>query len=296
MPFQFKRKESVAKAVRRLCCGRIDTALECLKRGDHLEGVHAVRKEVKKIRAVLRLVREEIGKKTHRKNRDALRELAGRLSAMRDSHVRLNAFKGLVAHFKDRLPAKPFSEIKRALREQCRAEEEKFLHGNSLKAVEHDLRQLKRCFNGLKLESSGWDAIGPGLGRSYRRGLEMYATASRNPTSHNLHEWRKKVKDLLYQMQLLCPVSPKKLKPVMDRLETLGDLLGDDHDLVMLMEFVRRDVALRAQVRAFYELIRMRQEELQANALKWGGQFYSGSAEQFCGRLQGYWKEWRGGK
>ena len=53
LPFHFKQKETVAEAVRRLCCRRIDEALEALKASDPLNSVHKVRKEIKNLRAVL---------------------------------------------------------------------------------------------------------------------------------------------------------------------------------------------------------------------------------------------------
>jgi hypothetical protein len=57
MPFRFKKRESVAKAVRRLCCERLDDALETLEKGAKFEAVHGVRKEIKKLRAVLNIRR-----------------------------------------------------------------------------------------------------------------------------------------------------------------------------------------------------------------------------------------------
>ena len=57
MPFRFKRKESVTKAVRRLCCERIDDVMGMLDKGEHFDAVHDVRKEIKKLRAILRLAR-----------------------------------------------------------------------------------------------------------------------------------------------------------------------------------------------------------------------------------------------
>ena len=49
------RRESVSKAVRRLGRGRIRDALECLKDCDRAEAIHCSRKDIKKVRAVLRM-------------------------------------------------------------------------------------------------------------------------------------------------------------------------------------------------------------------------------------------------
>src|SRR6201997_2547539 len=122
MPFCFKRKESVAKAVWRLCCERADEALNCLHCENHLDGVHNVRREIKKLRAILRLLRSGIQKRNRQKIANELRDVASHLATMRDAHVMLNAFDELTKHFNCQLSARPFHEIKKVLGENCRAE------------------------------------------------------------------------------------------------------------------------------------------------------------------------------
>ena len=78
MAFHFKKRESPTKAVRRLGRERIGKALDHLRKCDRLEAIHNVRKEVKKVRAVLGLVREATGGDTARKSVKNLRA-AGRL-------------------------------------------------------------------------------------------------------------------------------------------------------------------------------------------------------------------------
>ena len=51
MPFRFKKSESPAKAVRRVCRERIGAALGGLRKGGRPAAVHGVRKEIKKLRA-----------------------------------------------------------------------------------------------------------------------------------------------------------------------------------------------------------------------------------------------------
>jgi CHAD domain-containing protein len=236
MPFQFKRREPVAKAVRRMCSERIEDALETLKDSDHPGAVHSVRKEIKKLRAIFRLMRGEIGKNVYRRNNQALRAAAGHLTAIRDAHVKLDAFEGLVNHFRRKLPARPFPEIKKALQENCREQERKFLKSHSKLSVGNILRELKASASGLKTDSQGWAAIKPGLKKSYCRGQEAFAAAKKDGSPEHLHEWRKRVKDIWFHLRLLGRTWPKELNAATDDLERLGELLGDDHDLVMLAE------------------------------------------------------------
>lgn len=162
MPFHFKKREPVAKAMRRMCCEGLDDALETLEHGDRGEAVHNVRKEIKKLRAIFRLMRGEIGHKIYRRNNQALRAAAGGLTAMRDAQVILNAFKELTKHFRRRLPKRPFPEIEEALRENRHGEEKKFLKGRSASSVRKILRELKSAAGDLQTDSKGWKAIRPG--------------------------------------------------------------------------------------------------------------------------------------
>jgi len=296
MPFHFRKREPVAKAMRRMCRERVDDALKTLKRGDHLKVVHNVRKEIKKLRAIFRLMRGEIGNKIYRRSNKALRAAAGGLTAMRDAQVKLIAFENLAKHFRHRLSARPFPKIKAALQKNCRDEERKFLEGRSVASVGKILRALKKNAVGLKTGSKGWKAIRPGLTRSYRRGQEALRTVHEDVSPENLHEWRKRVKDLGYHLRLLCRVWPKELQATTDELETLGELLGDDQDLVMLAEFAREKFQGTGDADVLGRLIGLRQMELRAEALKIGERFYAEEPAYFCRRIGDYWKIWRGKK
>lgn len=294
MPFHFKKSEPVGKAVRRMCRERLNDALKTLKHSDRLKGVHDVRKDIKKLRAIFRLMRGEIGNKIYRRNNRALRAAAAGLTAMRDAQVKLNAFEDLTRHFRHHLSAKPFPKIKKALRKNCRDKERKFLKGRSATSVGKILRALKEDARDLKTDSKGWGAIKHGLTRSYRRGQEALQTARKDASPENLHEWRKRVKDLGYHLRLLCGVWPKELQATTDELESMGELLGDDHDLVLLAEFAEIKCKRAVDVDSLGKLICRRQKELRSEALKIGERFYAEEPALFCGRIGKYWKIWRG--
>lgn len=295
MPFHFKRKESVAKAMRRLCRERIETALGSLRK-DHLNATHDVRKEIKKLRSILRLVREEIAGRDYRKFTKALRQVANCLSAPRDAQVTLNAFENLTRHFSHKLPSRPFPKIKRSLQKNFREEEKKFLKDDSIVAVDRILHGLKRHAGDLKIESDGWAAIGPGLKASYNRGQEALAAVWAESTAENFHEWRKRVKDLWHHLRMLGPVWPKELRRATDELETLGEFLGDDHDLAMLKEFLADARGKTEGAKLLNELVESYQEKLRSMALKCGAKLFAGKPVTFCRRFESYWKAWRGEK
>src|SRR6185369_16459441 len=103
MSFEFKKKKSVRKAVRRLAQKQICKALQHLEHCEKLEAVHEVRKDTKQLRALLRLVRTAMRCSVYRRSSRLLRKAAAQLALARDSHVKVNALTGLVSHFKHEL-------------------------------------------------------------------------------------------------------------------------------------------------------------------------------------------------
>ncbi|HEX3624595.1 MAG TPA: CHAD domain-containing protein [Verrucomicrobiae bacterium] len=282
----------MTKAVRRLCCERLDDALELLDKGDHFDAVHDVRKEIKKLRAILRLVRSGIGDTAYNEATDALRAAAGRLNAMRDAQVRLVALENLTKRSNGQISRRSLPKIQNALRENCRAEERKLAeHLDSTKQFLLGARVQLGC---LKVRPNSWKAIGPGLKKIYSRGRKALDLARRRPSPEHFHEWRKCVKDLSSQLRLVCPARPGKLGLRMNTLKHLGDLLGDDHDLFLLGQFLDKQLKQPAEKKPVEQVIAARQKELRSEALELGASFYTKKPGQFCRQVGKGWKNWRG--
>ena len=150
----------------------------------------------------------------------------------------------------------------------------------------------------MKVKAEGWTALGSGLEESYRRGQKSLATARKETSSENLHRWRKQVQDLWHQLRLLGPIQPESLRASASEMKKLSRHLGDDHDLVMLRQFVVRRCARECagEVKLLKELIRLRQTELRTAALALGARCYAEKPSRFCARLENYWRIWRAGK
>src|SRR5262249_37000089 len=86
--------------------------------------------------------------------------------------------------------------------------------------------------------AGGWSVVGPGLERAYERAAETFAVAVAEPTAEKLHECRKRVKDLRYHLGLLRPARPRPLGRLADLAHRLTDALGEDHDLLVLEQFL----------------------------------------------------------
>jgi CHAD domain-containing protein len=275
MPFRFKKTESPGKAVRRVVRERIGAARDRLRHSNRPAAVHGVRKEIKKLRAVFRLVRDEIGNGIYRKGAKALREAAKRLAPPRDARVRLKAFEELTGR-----AAGKYSTIHAALKKHAHREARRFQKKNSVARAERLLRKTDRRVDDLKIKSAGWAAMQIGLAESYRRGRAAWELAVRKQLPENFHEWRKHVKDLWYYSCLLQPVRSTSSHAMTDNLELLGEQLGEDHDLFLLQQFLAEQPAeASAEVAELGRLITARQKKLRAAALKLGSRLYADQPE-----------------
>jgi CHAD domain-containing protein len=141
----------------------------------------------------------------------------------------------------------------------------------------------------------GWKVIGPGLKAAYFRGKRAYQVAREDSAPENFHEWRKRAKDLWCHVLLLNRVWPEQMDAIAKELETLGENLGDHHDLVMLRQAVQElcdGEEPAREMETLCGLIEQRQRELQTAALAIGARFYAERPYEFCRRLAGYWKIW----
>ena len=298
MAFHFKKKESVARASRRLGRGRIEHALECLKEGNQAEAVHCARKEIKKARAVVRLVRASLKKPSYRRIIGLLREAAQELAGPRDAYVRLGTLEKLREHFKGQLGPAALRQIHTELRQASEKAMKRFIKKKAKRSAARTLRRVEKNFC-LKICGKGWKVLGRGVKRAYGTGQRAYRDVLQNPAPETFHCWRKRVKDLWYHVSLLEQTWPEQMEALAKELKTLSDHLGDDHDLVILSQHIREEGYEQGRPReqeTLRALIGERQRELRAAALDIGPRLYAEKPAVFCDRLASYWRMWRGAK
>jgi CHAD domain-containing protein len=121
----------------------------------------------------------------------------------------------------------------------------------------------------------------------------MSATAA-EPSTENLHEWRKRVKDFWHACQIVRPAAPKKLKKLGKQAHYLSDLLGDDHDLAVLRDYVEehpQDFPDQETSGALQALIDRRRQVLQREALEVGARVFKQPSKGFARSLERGWQK-----
>jgi CHAD domain-containing protein len=298
MPYAFKRKESVSESIGRVGSEAVQKVLKSCDE-EELEAIHSARKQIKRIRALLRLVRCEVRKKALDQALDVLREAAGYLAPPRDAHVRLESFQDLVKRADNETVAARFPNFGALLKMECQQERDRFRKARHAKKVKRLIGKQPKLLEKVKLKAEGWAALAPGVRRSYRAARNCWQTAVRNPTPENLHEWRKRVKDLWYIFELLEPIWPEQMAAAASDFETLGELLGDEHDLHILHQVAARNsvhIDLEAEANELIRLIEPRRIELREAAFKLGKRLFAEKPSTVCERLETYWKRWKAKK
>lgn len=295
MAFALKRKETLPESLSRISRACVARALKrCDQRTP--EAIHAARKEIKKLRALLRFVRKEIGESEFDRANSVLREAAGHLAGPRDAYVRVRALDLLARPRKKGGSEPAWVALRASLEDDFQQELILFLRGGARKAVKRLLRGEAARFKTWEVRENAWRVAGPSLKRAYRAGRGALDKVRRDPAPERFHEWRKQVKDLWHLLQLLQPAWPEQLGALSAEFGKLGDLLGSDHDLHLLRQAaVKKSVegGLEPEAQRLVALIDARQKSLRAESFKLGGRLFEEKPKDFCGRIHQFWKAWK---
>lgn len=255
---------------------------------DPVEAVHDARKDLKKARSLLRLARPGLPKEAYRAENDAMRDVARRLSDVRDADVMVETADALAKRFAGALPKRALPIVRRrfvlaARRSRAAADEaisEDLL--GELAAIEARAAEwpLEDCDRGV---------LRAGATVAYARGRDRLAIAEADPSVFNLHEWRKRVKDLWYHARLLEGAFPALLEAYGEAAHALSDLLGDDHDLAVLVDRIAEGTwPPSVDGPALIGLAHQRRAELQTEAFALGHKIYAERPKAFSRRLGAY--------
>jgi CHAD domain-containing protein len=253
---------------------------------EELEGskpnIHGARKQLKRARATLRLLRPAIGDELYRRENVAARDAARPLSRARDEEVMNEALDGLLERFRAAASDLQVAPLRQSLHKGHRQSDHE-LPAKQLNEIKAALKLSMTRSRAWQLGADGWDCLEPALRATYRRGRRALREARTERATDPLHEWRKQTKYLWHQLQILTPLAPGPVGELADEFHHLADYLGDEHDLAVLRGRLSGPVT---------ELIERRREELQDKALALGERLYADKSKTFVHGLERHWTEW----
>jgi CHAD domain-containing protein len=294
--YRLKGEEGAAEGIRRIALGRAGKAIEELDvesgAEDLADSIHAARKDLKKLRAVVRLVRSELGDDLYRAENGRYRDAGRRLGRSRDAEVKVETLNSLRERYgQDLLLATWLIALEGERDEvagQVSGEQRKSALGEARTAVAGGVEEIPRW----PLDDDSWQLVETGLLSSYRRGRRAMKSVCVEPTGENVHEWRKRAKDLWYQLRILRDAWRPVLAGTADQAHQLAELLGEHHDLAVLAEDLSgRELA--GDREAVTDAIERRQEELIEEAVDVGTRLFAEKPKAFGRRLESYWLAWR---
>jgi CHAD domain-containing protein len=298
MAYRLDPRESLPRGIRRIYAEQLEGAVGGLRgaEGDERDAaVHDARKRIKKSRAVLRLVRDEVGKKTYKQENRALRDVGRKLSDARDAAVLVETVERLGEHVPlARRSLGPLHQVLEARRQEA-VGAVVGAEGAMADAADELERILARA-DRWSLEGDDFSVLEKGVKRSYGRGRDGFAAARSKSTDERMHEARKHVKDLWYHTRILKPVWPGPMDQLVDATDRLADILGEDHDLAVLAETVRTladDGEDGGAGETALVLIDNRRAELRAEIWPLGRRVYADRPKAFTRRLRALYRIWR---
>ena len=296
MSYRFKSGEVPLQGLRRICRDEIECAIkQCLhpakERG---VTVHETRKHLKKVRAALLLAAPAAGKDRHTHEDKCLRDIGKLVSALRDAHVRLQTLLQLRNEATERgAKGRPFPKLAELLAMERESFSAAFSGWQKQAVVK--LEASEKRIAAWPLDELNWKQVCSAVAKSYRLGRDALALVLKKPTDRNLHEWRKKVKELLYQLRLLQPLNRVVLDEIATDAKTLGQLLGRDHDFAFLLARLdreKKDVRLQKERDEVEKLIRKLTRRLRRNVIELGRRFYAEPPKAFAKRISIFIDDW----
>jgi hypothetical protein len=326
--FGLLARERVGDGLRRATLAQLDIAIEALQSGGATgvprQQVHEARKALKRLRALIRLLRGRLGETAYERDSTTLRDAGRLLAGAREAEVLLSTLDELLERNPQELASRGgVRRLRARLQAECDGLAQRALAGAPRsRSLEQLCAMRARVEHWELVDVDGLTALEPALGELYGKGrtrMRRARRAKRGGGGRKLHEWRKRVKDLRYAAEALqrddersrSRASKKRKRDgkrkraertdrqqaayiavVAKRADALGELLGDEHDLAVLAERVRaeakrEDAALGARSRkALLRAIAKRRARLRRRALRRGERLYGRSRKKFLKRMR----------
>jgi CHAD domain-containing protein len=276
---------------------QLDDAIAAVshKRESKKERIHKARTACKKARALLKMIRSQNQAEYRRENR-RLGDAARRLSALRDADMILDSVVALRAKAQIRMAPAQSDQLVSALRTSRRSTARSSAEiERALNKFRQDIREIMESCKDWSINAD-FETVCADWRRSYQRARTALRRVETEPKASAFHDWRKASKALYYQCRLLRLAWPPAMKALNKELDELGELLGQEHDLTVLRDSLRRlyrkgllavDEDSLAHV---LELTRDCRQEMRSKALRVGRRLFVEKPRGLAQRLSRWWQ------
>ncbi len=287
--------ESPESGVKRIAAGLLKEAREALHDPVNTDAaVHGARKAFKQFRSLLRLVREGLAPEHFQQANEGIRAAGRLISPLRDSQVLIDTVEDLWEEYYDFFAEEVFWGIRSRLKGRHQKLSRRLLEKDKiLEEVLLRVMELERPIRSWHLDAVDFEAYSDGLQKVYGAGRKLMNTSWKDPRPEELHEWRKKVKQLYYQCGFLMEIWPDMMGVYESSLGELQELLGKDHDLALLSLTFDLDPKLCPDPKRKHilqHLIMQERRALQGKFWPLGYQLYHEQPALFVQRLRSFYE------
>ena len=214
---------------------------------DRGKAIHQSRKDLKKLRAALRLIKDHADGDFIPAESVRLRDAGRLLASARDADVKLQTLASL-----RRQEALTLDDaVLDAWAEALTAERDDLLHrlddphvpvgsgGAMVRSIDAVIEECKSValwpVDGLTIQSARLALV-----RERARGIAAMGRVMEGGDEEAVHDFRQRIKDLWHHLDLLCNVLPELRPSHVVRAHEISDLLGDHNDLAVIVEDASR--------------------------------------------------------
>ncbi len=281
-------RAAIGPAVRAIAGNIIETARAAITDPErsHQDAVHEFRRTMKQWRALMRLLQPFIPDAA--RWRQEARDHARSLARARDGQSALNAFDDL-ADKGVALSARSIATIRGRI-EAIRGNEEQAVLTPELRdAIIAWLDAAAAAIEQWPLDPFDFSSIAAQLAAGYREARRRIPADWAQASAEDLHQFRQRVVDHRYQMELVEPLWPRHGRMWTEEAERLRDRLGRCQDLEILKRFTEPHQPLAHWRSRLTPACAERTTELSHRAARIAHRLFAERPKAFRHRLETLW-------
>lgn len=196
--------------------------------------VHEIRKSYKRLRALLNFY-TECNLELADKYRKEIKEAGKVLSPVRESYVNVKYFDTITAG-SNLVTEKKIRQVKDILSEKNRLLIDDYIRNEINQQITNFIKKFQIQLNVIKTNCPSVSQLKTQILSTFILGYENFTGIEREINPLELHELRKILKRLWYQLDFVKFMHPRYFRMKSDQLNKTTELLGVDHDLYMFFE------------------------------------------------------------
>lgn len=247
-------------------------------RSDIVESTHLTRKRLKLFRAFFKLLKECADSKELKQLNTRFRNWGQSLSELRDVHVHQLFIEEAITNPSEVISTNLLLEIRNIAGQQVDQMEQRLVTEGEL------FNNLERQIGNYSLphsfiESNQFDAacILKGFKLSFQKSHQAFIEAESSKLTEPFHEWRKRLKDVQYQLDLLRS-HQKHINISASDVEQICEILGKDQDLNNFIHWMDKLNLNTKSAKDWVLSLKKSQLDLKHQLITEGNRFYKHSS------------------